>query len=265
MSETIKFHKYSGSGNDFILINNLDGGQTPSFEKITKWCKRRVGVGADGVIVVGPSDKLDYSIRIWNADGSVAEMCGNAARSSVHFAHHYLKMNKDWYQFETLNGEYEGRVIEGDFVEVKMTELYDIGKYDVSDFSTKGSLYLNTGVPHTVLQVNNVDDINIKSLGSVVRHDQRFSEGTNVDFFEIVKEEPQTVKLRIYERGVEDETLCCGTGVIATAVACRKLFDWSGEITVLARGGKMAAIVNDDLSSLLYRGEVKHVYSGSID
>ncbi len=83
---------------------------------------------------------------------------------------------------------------------------------------------MNTGVPHTVLQVNNVDDINIKSLGSVVRHDKRFSEGTNVDFFEIVKEEPQTVKLRIYERGVEDETLCCGTGVMATGCCLSQAF-----------------------------------------
>ncbi len=118
---------------------------TPSLESVKKWCSRRVGIGADGVIVIGPSEKWDYSIRIWNADGSVAEMCGNAARSSVHFAHHYMKLKKNWYQFETLNGEYEGRVLDGDFVEVKMTELYDVDKYDVRDFSTKGALVFEHG------------------------------------------------------------------------------------------------------------------------
>lgn len=261
----MRFYKYSGSGNDFVLFNNLEGNFRPRTSLIQQWCKRREGVGADGVISVEASKEHDYALRIWNADGSEAEMCGNAARSCIHFVHHILGFGKEKYQFETMNGVYEGRPLEGDFVQVKMTELYDLGKIIVDDFSTKGALYLNTGVPHCVIQVNSVEDINIHSLGRMVRNDVRFPNGTNVDFFEVVDDRKQVIKLRVYERGVEDETLCCGTGVMATAVACRKLFGWSGEITVHAKGGCLSAVVDEDLENLYFQGEVKMVFSGELD
>lgn len=261
----MQFYKYSGSGNDFILFNNLDNSFRPRTSWIRQWCKRREGIGADGVVCVEKSEKYDYSLRIWNADGSEAEMCGNAARSCIHFAHHILGLGKEKYQFETMNGVYEGRPLEGDMVEVKMTELYDVDKINVGDFSTKGALYLNTGVPHAVIQVNNVEDINIHSLGSMVRRDVRFPNGTNVDFFEVVDADKQVIKLRVYERGVEDETLCCGTGVMATAVACKKLLGWSGEITVHVKGGRLRAVVDDKLENLYFQGEVNCVFKGEVD
>lgn len=261
----MQFFKYSGSGNDFILFNNLEGGFRPRTRLMQAWCKRREGVGADGVISVEKSKDYDYAIRIWNADGSEAEMCGNAARSSIHFAHHVLKLGKEKYHFETMNGVYQGRPLGGDLVEVKMTELYDVDKINVSDFSTKGALYLNTGVPHAVVQVNSVEDINIHSLGKMIRNDVRFPDGTNVDFFEVVDFKKQIIKLRVYERGVEDETLCCGTGVMATAVACKKLMGWTGEITVHAKGGKLLAIIDEELKDLFFQGEVNCVFSGELD
>lgn len=261
----MRFYKYSGSGNDFVLLNNLDASFRLRPSLIKEWCKRREGIGADGVILVESSKSHDYAIRIWNADGSEAEMCGNAARSCVHFVHHVLKFGKEKYYFETMNGVYEGRPLEGDFVQVKMTELYDMGKIEVSDFSTKGALYLNTGVPHTVVQVNNVEGINVVSLGKVIRNDVRFPNGTNVDFFEVVDKDKQIIKLRVYERGVEDETLCCGTGVMATAVTCKKLFGWNGEITVHAKGGCLSAVVDEDLKDLYFQGEVKLVFTGELD
>jgi diaminopimelate epimerase len=265
MENIMKFFKYSGSGNDFILINNLEGQYRPRISLIQQWCKRREGVGADGVIFVEKSDSYDYALRIWNADGSEAEMCGNAARSSIHFNHHFLKLEKEKYHFETMNGVYEGRPLGGDLVEVKMTELYDVDKINISDFSTKGALYLNTGVPHAVIQINNVEDINIHSLGKMIRNDVRFPSGTNVDFFEVVDHKKQIIKLRVYERGVEDETLCCGTGVMATAVTCKKLMGWTGEIIVHAKGGKLVAVVDEDLKNLYFQGEVSFIFTGELD
>lgn len=261
----MKFYKYSGSGNDFILLNNLEEVFRPRTSMIQQWCKRREGVGADGVISVESSKDCDYAIRIWNADGSEAEMCGNGARSCIHLVHHILKFGKEKYQFETMNGVYEGRPLEGDFVEVKMTELYDVGKINIDDFSTKGAMYLNTGVPHAVVQVNNVEDIKIQSHGRMIRNDVRFPNGTNVDFFEVVDDQKQIIKLRVYERGVEDETLCCGTGIMATAVACKKLFGWEGKITVHAKGGCLSAVVDKDLKELFFQGEVKYIFSGELD
>jgi diaminopimelate epimerase len=186
-------------------------------------------------------------------------MCGNAARSSIHYMAKHRKVEKDLYKFETMNGQYEGSIVEADIVRVKMTELYDLNKVSVDDLGRKNVLYLNTGVPHTVIQVNNVEDVNIKSLGSTIRNDVRFASGTNVDFFEVMNEKEQRIKLRIYERGVEDETLCCGTGVMATAVACAKFFGWTGEIKVHTRGGELTSLVDKELENLYFQGEVHFV------
>jgi diaminopimelate epimerase len=259
-----KFYKYSGSGNDFILLDQLETQSKIKVSDVKDWCQRREGIGADGVIVITPSKDFDYEIRIWNADGSEAEMCGNAARSSIHYMATQRKLIKDIYRFETMNGQYEGSIVDGDIVRVKMTELYDLKKLSVDDLGRKNSLYLNTGVPHTVIQVNNVEDINIKGLGSTIRNDVRFQNGTNVDFFEVLSESEQRVKLRIYERGVEDETLCCGTGVMATAVACSQFFGWTGEIKVHTRGGELTSLVDKSLENLYFQGEVKFVFTGEL-
>lgn len=260
------FYKYSGSGNDFIFIDNLSGKLRIKPTQISAWCKRREGVGADGVIVIGPSDKLDFEMRIFNADGSEAEMCGNGARCSVHFAYNYLKIkDSKSFNFETMNGAYQGEVVSESEVKVKMTELYDVDSINIKDLSAKRAMYLNTGVPHAVIQVTSAEDVNIKSIGSSIRNDVRFPNGTNVDFFEVVDEKSQTIKLRVYERGVEDETLCCGTGVMATAVSCAKFFNWHGVINVYAKGGFLKAIVDKDLKDLYFQGDVQMVFKGKLD
>lgn len=259
-----EFFKYSGSGNDFILLDQLDEQSKIKISDIKKWCQRREGIGADGVIVLGPSDKYDYDLRIWNADGSEAEMCGNAARSSIHYMTKHRNVNRDPFRFETMNGVYEGSMVSGDIVKVKMTELYDVNAVSVDDFGRKNNLYLNTGVPHTVIQVNSVEDINLLSLGRMIRNDVRFTGGTNVDFFEVLNEKDQIIKLRIYERGVEDETLCCGTGVMATALACSQFFDWKGEIKVHTKGGELTALVDRDKEEYYFQGPVSFVFKGNL-
>jgi diaminopimelate epimerase len=260
----IPFIKYSGSGNDFIIIDNRNESFNLSKEHIVNLCKRREGIGADGVVFLNPSVKgHDFSFRIWNADGSEAEMCGNASRSIVHYASTNLKMKESpKYTFDTMNGVYEGEIV-GDEVRIKMTELFDLGSIDISDLSTKASLYLNTGVPHACIQVTDVEQINIKTLGSAIRFDERFGKsGTNVDFFQVVDADKKLLKLRVFERGVEDETLCCGTGIMATAIAAAKSFNWEGEITIEARGGILKAIVDKEFKNLYFQGKVTPIYEG---
>lgn len=261
------FYKYSGSGNDFVLFDNRDGEFIVTPSMVRDWCRRREGIGADGIILFNASNQSDndFSMRIWNADGSEAEMCGNAARSSVHFAYHFAKLKPEThFAFDTMNGQYQGDIVNNE-VRIKMTELYDVDAINVSDFSQKAALYCNTGVPHTVLQVTSVEDVNVENLGRVIRKDVRFPTGTNIDFFEVVDDEKQIIKLRVYERGVEAETLCCGTGVMATAVTCAKSFGWSGEVTVHAKGGLLKAIVDKDLNDLYFQGKVEMIFQGSVD
>lgn len=261
----MQFYKYSGSGNDFIFLDNRTNKLDLAPEQIIDWCKRREGIGADGVVLIDSSDQYDYKMRIFNADASEAEMCGNAARCSVHFAQNTLGLGKDGkYEFETMNGVYAGEAVLANEVKVKMTELYDVDAIDVSDLSGKKAMYLNTGVPHAVIQVSRVHDVKVCSIGSAIRHDKRFQNGTNVDFFEVLDEAGQSIKLRVYERGVEDETLCCGTGIMATAVSCSKFFGWTGEIKVEVPGGKLKAIVDSDLKDLYFQGPVKLMYQGSL-
>lgn len=256
----INFKKYSATGNDFIFIET----RPDDIEKFAKYvCMRRLGVGADGVVFLGPTqdDQADYHLHIWNADGSVAEMCGNAARSSIDFMNR--KTGKNKFRFTTMNGIYEGQKLDSGVIEVAMSELYDVDLIDVSDFGTQNTLYVNTGVPHVVIEARNVDDIDISLFGKRVRSDKRFKSGTNVDFFEILNHKEKEIKLRIYERGVEAETLCCGTGVVATAYACSRFFDWHGEITVHTPGGTVFVQPMDQ--AILFRGNVDLVYEGALN
>jgi diaminopimelate epimerase len=261
----MQFYKYSGSGNDFIIFDNRAEELRMKPSKIAELCKRREGIGADGILLIGVSKKHDFEMRIFNADGSEAEMCGNGARCSVYFAYHVLKMKEERsFSFETMNGVYSGSIEDNNEVKIQMTELYDVGSINIDDLSGKKALYLNTGVPHAVIQVSSAEDVKVDAIGSVIRQDVRFPNGTNVDFFEVIDNENQIIKLRVYERGVEGETLCCGTGVMATAVACAKFFNWQGEIKVYAKGGLLKAIVDQDFKSLYFQGEVKQLFKGNV-
>lgn len=259
----IPFTKYSGSGNDFIIFDNRNESIELTSNEIIQLCKRKEGIGADGVVYFNkPKKENDFSIRIINADGTEAEMCGNASRSVVHFAYHRLKLkDSPRFIFDTMNSVYEGAICDNE-VKIKMTELYDVDAIDISDLSTKASLFLNTGVPHAVLQVSEVDEVNIEELGSAIRFDKRFPNGTNVCFFQIKDQKKQSIKLRVFERGVEAETLCCGTGIMATAITCSKKFNWIGEVNVSARGGELKAIVDKDLKNLFFQGSVEFIYEG---
>lgn len=261
----IEFYKYSATGNDFIIIDNRDNSVKLTKKQIVNCCRRREGIGADGVVYLLSDPRNDFRLQIFNADGSEAEMCGNASRAITHFAYHYLKIKDDTkFTFSTMNGQYNSEIVASGEIKVKMTELYDVGKITLSDLIyNQASLYLNTGVPHSVYQLATLENFDFESLAKTIRFNERFTAGTNVDFFEVVDKEKQKINLRVFERGVEAETLCCGTGVMACAVACRKFFNWIGEIQVNTKGGLMRALVDEELKDLYIQGPVTMVYKGN--
>jgi diaminopimelate epimerase len=260
----IPFTKYSSTGNDFILIDNRESLVSGNLsEKAKKLCARRTGIGADGLVLLENHSEYDFEMKIINADGSTAEMCGNATRAIIHFAHNELKLKKEnHYTFKTLNSTYNG-VVSDKEMKVQMTELSDIREVsdDFEDYKT--ALYLDTGVPHLVLEVEELEDFPVYNTGKEYRHFEKFEKGANVDFFEVVDKDKQWISLRTYERGVEDETLSCGTGVTATAIACHKNWGWTGTINCMTHGGLLKVELNDDLSKVYFSGPVDLVYKGS--
>lgn len=263
----MNFSKYSSNGNDFILVDNRLKTFDTGAENIQNLCHRNFGIGADGVVLLEEAEHVsrDFKMRIYNADGSLAEMCGNAARAIVHYAFHELQLKEEpTFLFETENSTYEGE-INNDHVKILMTEIYDINTVNVSDLGEKRTYYVNTGVPHTVIEVDNLKNYPVALRGHEIRFDQRFFYGTNVDFFEVLSKNDKKVALRIFERGVEGETFCCGTGVVATALACREFFGWNDCISFVIKGGEVEVEFDPGTEKVYFSGEVKHVFSGVLN
>jgi diaminopimelate epimerase len=236
--KNIDFFKMSGSGNDFIIVDNrnkvVDEIDLPNF--IAKACRRKMSVGADGFILVENTDGADFKWRFYNSDGSVAEMCGNGARCVARYA--YLNgIAGPEMSFETQAGMIQARVA-GDYVKVKMTDPFDL-KMDYTIELKNGPLAIssvNTGVPHAVIVKDSIDTVEVVKVGREIRFIDRFAPaGTNVNFVCHLKD--NIIAIRTYERGVEDETLACGTGAIASAIvmACQKKL--TSPVTVQTRSG----------------------------
>ena len=236
--DRIEFYKMSGSGNDFIIIDNrnhiVDEGSLPNF--VTKVCRRKMAVGSDGLILVENSEAADFKWRFFNSDGSVAEMCGNGARCVARFA--YLNdIAGPNMSFETLAGIVKAEII-GERAKVKMTDPIDLKREDTVEL--KNGLVsissINTGVPHVVIVKDNIDDVDIVKIGREIRYHDKFSPaGTNVNFVSHIKD--NTIAIRTYERGVEDETLACGTGAAASAIVMAFKMKIDSPISVLTRSG----------------------------
>jgi diaminopimelate epimerase len=212
----IPFIKMVGAGNDFIVIDphpHLD------YTKFTKSiCSRHTGVGADGVLVLEKSHTSDYRMRIINADGSEAEMCGNGARCmAVHITSH-LSPSKSLFGMETLAGEILAES-QGEMARVRLSNPKDyMPRLNITVANQKLEVHhIDTGVPHTIVFVDGLQEVDVNSLGRLIRNHPRFSpRGTNVNFVERARE--GMVAVRTYERGVEAETLACGTGAVASAI-----------------------------------------------
>jgi diaminopimelate epimerase len=208
----------TGAGNDFIL---MDARRHPSLLHVPfvpKVCDRKFGVGADGVLLLTRSKKADVGMRIFNADGSEAEMCGNGARCLA--LHHFLRSNKKKFSIETGAGILQARVAGPASVTLRMTDPADIrlGQKVRLGHETVDVAFINTGVPHAVVEVEDLEGVPVVRLGRSIRRHAIFKPaGTNVDFIRV--HDRQRIDIRTYERGVEDETLACGTGSVAGAIA----------------------------------------------
>jgi diaminopimelate epimerase len=265
----LRFTKMNGAGNDFVLFDNRVGKLALSEEQIVRLCDRHRGIGADGVLLLEPATNgADFRMRYFNADGGEAEMCGNGARCFARFADRaagpFQKLS-----FETPAGVISARLT-GEQVTLGMSDPSDLRlglEIPVAGESLKAS-YVDSGVPHVVIAVARLDEIDVCSLGSTLRHHSMFApRGANANFSE--RRGPHSIAIRTYERGVENETLACGTGVVASAIIFAATEDVAGPIEVLVRGGDILQVdfkrAGDAFREVTLTGPADFVFDGTIE
>jgi len=234
----LEFTKMHGAGNDFVLIDNRAQTVKLSRDEIVRLCDRHCGVGADGVIVLVPcvSHKADWAWEFYNSDGSTGEMCGNGARCFARFVRKVAGLNRD-FSFETEAGIINAG-FHGESVTVSLTQPAELRLHEELALSGgKQTVHsLNTGVPHAVIFVPDADQAMVMQLGPEIRRHPRFGpRGTNVDFVQVLG--PGWIRVRTFERGVEGETLACGTGVTASALIASRVHEFGSPIKVQVQSG----------------------------
>jgi diaminopimelate epimerase len=227
----ITFQKYHGTGNDFIMIDNrlsvFDG---TNHKRIAQLCDRHFGIGADGLILLETSEKHDFAMRYYNADGFEGSMCGNGGRCTVHYAQ-ALGLISNQTTFEAIDGLHYAE-IENGIISLQMGDVTAVEVYE-------SHCFLHTGSPHHVEMVNNIMDFPVYEVGRQKRYGAPyFEKGSNINFVEPI--DAKTFKVRTYERGVENETLSCGTGVTATAIALYETGKIkTNQVTLEVMGGQL--------------------------
>lgn len=257
----IKFYKYQGTGNDFIMIDNrLDFFPKDAVADIEKLCDRRFGIGADGLILLENDSDTDFRMVYFNSDGNQSSMCGNGGRCLVAFAKS-LGMINDKTTFIATDGLHYATILENGHVSLQMK--------DVSDVKIENDyVFLNTGSPHHVAMVNDIQNKDIKKDGATIRYSDLYGkDGSNVNFVSQLGD--ANFRLRTYERGVEDETLSCGTGATATAIAMHALGNTnSNAIAIEVEGGKLKVSfekTNSGYEKVMLEGPATFVFEGEIE
>lgn len=253
----LAFTKMSGAGNDFIVIDHrqtvIPVAEQSEFAR--RICRRKFSVGADGVILIEATEDADFKWKFYNADGSVAEMCGNGARCAARFAYE-SGIAKQNMQFQTFAGMIEAEILEDqEFVSLRMTPPVDchLDRSLVLGGKEMALASINTGVPHAVILVDE-KDIPVKEWGREVRYHRMFGPaGTNANFIQLLDD--GVLQVRTYERGVEDETMACGTGAVASAIIAALLGRVVSPVQILTSGGERLRVVFD-----LFQGTVQNVY-----
>ncbi len=272
-NKPIKFTKMHGTGNDFIIIDNMKM-HIPTDQKgseIAKTlCIRKFGIGADGLIFIEPSNKTTchFKWRFFNADGSEAQMCGNGGRCAARFAFINKIAPKDM-KFETIAGEIDASVKDR-IVKLKLPNPKDL-RLDIKITDNEKEFllhFINTGVPHTIMFVDDLEKINVVSLGKKIRFHEEFSpEGTNVNFVKVI--DKKNICVRTYERGVEDETMACGTGSVASSIISALKDKVISPINVKTRGGEEIkvyfSINNFNITDVFLEAETTIVYNGYLN
>ncbi|WP_234110485.1 diaminopimelate epimerase [Chryseobacterium sp. R2A-55] len=257
MQNTIEFFKYQGTGNDFVMIDNRDLQFPKDKSIIEKLCDRRFGIGADGLILLENDDETDFKMVYYNSDGNESTMCGNGGRCIVAFAY-FLDIFEEKTTFQAIDGLHEAEIVNG-IVKLKMSDVNTIKNKDEN-------FELNTGSPHFVKFVNEVENYSVYKNGNEIRNSATYKdEGINVNFVEQISEDE--IFVRTYERGVEDETFSCGTGATASALVFLKGKN-KVEVRVKVLGGNLKVYAEQDGDSfrnIWLEGPAKQVFKGKID
>lgn len=256
----IRFYKYQGTGNDFILIDNRTSKLSLNKTDIAFLCDRRFGIGADGLMLLDTAPGYDFTMTYYNSDGGESTMCGNGGRCITAFAQKLGLVAQNAF-FKAIDGEHRAQFTANGDIALEMQHVTNIRHFD-------GYSILNTGSPHYVVWSNNVDDIDVFGKGKAIRNQPEFQpNGINVNFAELIADDQ--LKVRTYERGVEDETWSCGTGVTACAIAATK--DALGDFTtaITTPGGKLTVSFtknkSDEASAVVLTGPATFVFEGTIE
>jgi diaminopimelate epimerase len=252
------FYKYQATGNDFVLIDNRESNYVFTTEAITKICDRKFGIGADGLILIEPHSSLNFTMVYYNPDGSQS-LCGNGCRSAVQFASH-LKVIEKKASFAAFDGNHVAEILPTGHIKLHMNSVDQVKQID-EDF------FINTGSPHYVRFLHDLESFPVYDKGKAIRYSPAFEPGgTNVNFAQILPD--NTVYVRTYERGVENETLSCGTGVTAVAIAASEL-GLSSPILIKTRGGDLSVEFESGQPGMFTQihliGPAKMVFEGDLE
>lgn len=256
----IQFVKYHGTGNDFILVDARNGDFPQSDTTlIQQMCRRRFGIGADGLILIQQDNETDFHMNFYNPDGSQS-YCGNGSRCAVKFAKELGLVGTEC-TFRAIDGVHRGRITDT-AVEISILPVNKIERQSNDEVQW----LINTGSPHYIVFCAETEAVNLIEEARHIRYNEVFREnGVNVNFVEITS--PQSIRMRTYERGVEDETLSCGTGVTAAAIAHLQRGGEPGRVEVLTRGGKLivkaTALPDGSFSDIWLIGPAEHTFSGT--
>ena len=269
-SMNLHFHKMNGAGNDFVIIDNRNLDQNLSREQIARLCNRQRGIGADGLLAVEPAEEnADFKFRYYNADGGEAEMCGNGARCFGKYTAALLGENISEVTFETIAGTLGAEIL-GEDVRIAMSDPFDLEmETGISVEGLDHPVYsLNTGVPHAVTFVDDLEQTDVVKFGAALRYHEHFSpNGTNANFVAVKGD--SHIAIRTYERGVEDETLACGTGMVACALIHHLLTGAPSPVKVDVAGGETLEIGfektgDSSFHNVTLTGPADYVFEGDI-
>lgn len=256
----IKFHKYQGTGNDFVMIDNRqDNFPKNDVVLIEKLCNRHFGIGADGLILLENDSATDFRMVYYNSDGNESSMCGNGGRCLVAFAKS-LNVFNNQAKFMATDGLHKAAILDNGNISLQMKDVKDMKIY--TDY-----VFLNTGSPHHVMIVNDLNNFDVKTNGAAIRYSDLYGKtGSNVNFVNQISE--NHFRLRTYERGVEDETLSCGTGATATAIAMNAIGKSNSNVINLdVEGGKLKVSfdkIKNDYLNVFLEGAAEFVFEGII-
>jgi len=260
----IVFYKYHGAGNDFVIIDNREKTYELTKKQIAKICKRRFGIGADGLMILENDNKYDFRMKYYNSDGAEGSMCGNGGRCIVAIAYKFGIIEYKT-EFIAIDGTHKAVInsIDKDILNISL-EMNDVKSISTIDTS----YFLDTGSPHHISFVDDINNVNIFEEGRKIRYSDYYKDikGTNVNFIE-VKEE--YLMIRTYERGVEDETFACGTGATAAAIAyAHKTKKYDKEIKLKALGGELSLkfdYKDNIFQNVILKGPAQFVFKGEIE